>query len=61
MSESVEKLQSLLNVLDEYGRGFGFRFSCEKSKVMIVNKSEDERDATMRLGVDELQQVSINT
>ena len=32
-------------------------FSCEKSKVMIVNRSEDEREATWRLGVNELQQV----
>ena len=29
----------------------------KKSKVMIVNRSEDERDATWRLGVNELQQV----
>ena len=57
ISESAEELQSLLNVVDEYGRDFGVNFSCEKSKVMIVNRSEDERNATWRLGVKELHQV----
>ena len=46
MSESVKELQSLLDVIDEYGRDFGANSSCEKGKVMIVNRSEDERDAT---------------
>ena len=35
MSESAEELQSLLNVVDEYGSDFRVNFSCEKSKVMI--------------------------
>ena len=33
------------------------RFSSEKSKVMIVNRSEDESNATWRIGVNELNQV----
>ena len=32
-------------------------FSCEKCKVMIVNRSEDERNTTWRLGVNELQEI----
>ncbi|MPC55562.1 hypothetical protein E2C01_049504 [Portunus trituberculatus] len=43
MSESPDKFQSLLNAVDGYGRDFGVSFSSEKSKVMIVNRSEDER------------------
>ena len=35
-------------------------FSIEKNKIMIVNRSEDERDAIWRLGVNELQQVCEN-
>ena len=58
-SESTEELQNLLDVLDEYGRDFGVRFTSEKSKVMIVNRSEDKRDATWRLEVNELQQVCV--
>ena len=49
MSESAEELQSLLDVVDEYRRDFGGNLCCEKSKVMIVNRSKDERDATLRL------------
>ena len=49
MSESAEELKSLLDVVYEYGRDFGVNFSCEKSKIMIVNRSEDERDAIWRL------------
>ena len=45
MSESADELQSLLDVLDGYGKDFGVRFSSEKSKVMIVNRSEDENNA----------------
>ena len=44
-------------MVDEYGRDFGVNFSCEKSKVMIVNRLEDEGNATWRLGMNELQQV----
>ena len=54
MSVSAEELESLLDVLHEYGRDFGEKFSCEKNKVVIVNRSEDERDATWRLGVNEI-------
>ena len=49
MSESAEELQSLLDVIDEYRRDFGVKFSCEKNKVMTVNRSKYERDATWRL------------
>ena len=56
MSESAGELQRMLDVVSEYGRDFAVKFSREKSKVMIVNRSEDERDATWRLGEDELQQ-----
>ena len=58
MSESAEELQSLLDVVSEYGRDFGVKFSSEKSKVMIVNRSENERNATWKLEENELEQTS---
>ncbi|XP_063877492.1 uncharacterized protein LOC135109778 [Scylla paramamosain] len=57
MSESADELQSLLDVVDGYGKDFGVRFSSEKSKVMIVNRSEDESNVVWRLGENELRQV----
>ena len=54
MSESTDELQNLLDVVDGYGKDFGVRFSYEKSKIMIVNRSEDERNAVWRIGVNEL-------
>lgn len=59
MSESADEQQSLLDVVDGYGRDFGVRFSSEKSKVMIVNKSEDECNAVWRLGENELKQAQV--
>ena len=56
MSESADELQRLLDVVDGYGRDFGVRFSSEKSKVMIVNRSEGECNAVWRLGENELKQ-----
>ncbi|MPC72494.1 hypothetical protein E2C01_066803 [Portunus trituberculatus] len=56
MSESAEELQSLLDVVVGYGRDCGARFSSEKSKVMIVNRSEDECNAVWRLEENELKQ-----
>ena len=58
MSESAEEFQSILDVVDGYGKDFGVRFSSEKSKVMIVNGSEDERNATWKLGETELEQTN---
>ena len=56
MGDTAEELQNVLDVVDEYGRDFGVRFSSEKSKVLIVNRSEDERDVSWKLGENELQQ-----
>ena len=56
MSESAEELQSLFDIVGGYGRDFGVEFSSEKSKVMIVNGPEDERDSVWRLGENEVQQ-----
>ena len=56
MSECADELQSLLDVVGQYGRDFGVRFSSEKSKVMIVNRSQDEENITWRLGENELEQ-----
>ncbi|KAG0713413.1 hypothetical protein GWK47_016279 [Chionoecetes opilio] len=58
MSESAKELQSLLDVVNEYGRNFGVKFSSEKSKVIIVNITEDDRNATWRQGENELEQTS---
>ena len=56
MSESADELQDILDILSEYGTDFGVRFSAEKSKVMIVNRTEDERGCTWRLGDREIEQ-----
>ena len=56
MSECADELQSLLDVVGQYGRDFGVRFSSEKSKVIIVNRSQDEENITWRLGENELEQ-----
>ena len=56
MSESVYELQSLFDVVvDWYSRDFNVRFSSDKSKVMIADKSENERNLVWRLGENELQ------
>lgn len=39
-----------------YGRDFKVRFSSEKNKIMIVNRAEDERNATWGLEGKELGQ-----
>ena len=44
MSETAEELQSLQDAVSGYWRDFGVRFSSDKSQIMIVNRSEDERD-----------------
>ncbi|MPC33930.1 hypothetical protein E2C01_027299 [Portunus trituberculatus] len=56
MSESAVELQSMLDVVDGYERDFGVRFSSEKSKVMIVNRTEDESNTVWRIGENELNQ-----
>ena len=45
MSESVDQLQSLLDVMIDHGRDSELQFSSEKSKVMIVKRSEDKSNA----------------
>ena len=57
MSESVDELKSLLDVVDGYGKDFGVKFSSEKSRVMIVNRSEDESNAVWRIEENEPNQV----
>ena len=59
MSESAEELHSLLDVVGEYGKDFEVKFSSEKSKVMI-NKSDEERNATWKLDGKDLQQACEN-
>ncbi|MPC41059.1 hypothetical protein E2C01_034640 [Portunus trituberculatus] len=54
MNDSADELQSLLDVVDGYGRNFGVWFSSEKSEVMIVNRSEDESNAVKRTGENEM-------
>ena len=56
MSESAVELQRMLEVVDGYGRDFRARFSSEKSKVMIVNRSEDESNAVWKIGENEINQ-----
>ena len=52
MSKSAKELQSLLDVVDSDGRDFGVRFSTEKSKVMIMNRSEDDMNCSMEIRRD---------
>ena len=56
MSETAEELQSLLDVVSGSGMDFGVKFSSEKSKVTIIDRSEDERDTVWRLGENKLEQ-----
>ena len=57
LSESAEEFQKILDVVGEYEKDFGVKFSGEKSKVMIVNRSEKDSDIAWRLGGRELQEV----
>lgn len=56
MSKSAEELQELLDVVNEYGRDFGVKFSHNKSQVMVLNCAEGERLRTWRIGDTELEQ-----
>ena len=56
MNESAEELQSVLEVIGGYGRDLGVSFSSEKSKIMVVNRSENEGNITWMLDEKELQQ-----
>ncbi|MPC77644.1 hypothetical protein E2C01_072103 [Portunus trituberculatus] len=56
MTESTVELQRMLDVVDGYGRDFGVRFNSEKSKVMIVNRSEDESNAVWKIRENEMNQ-----
>ena len=53
----ADELQSLLDVVNGYGKDFGVRVRREESKVMMVNRSEDESNAVWRVGENELNQV----
>ena len=53
MSETAEELKILLDVIKGYWRDF---FRRDKSKIMIVNRSVDERDTVWSLGENELEQ-----
>ncbi|MPC25362.1 hypothetical protein E2C01_018471 [Portunus trituberculatus] len=56
MTELADNLLSLLDVIDWYGRDFGMRFISEKSKIMVVNRSDDEKNLVQRLRENEVQQ-----
>ena len=56
MNESAEELQNVLDLIGGYGIDFGVSFSSEKSKIMIVNRSENECNTTWMLDEKELQQ-----
>ena len=58
MSESAEEFQRILDVVDEYGRDFGVKFSSEKSQVMIVNRVDNEGNVRWKLGEDELKETN---
>ena len=49
-SETSEELQEMLNVVSEYGKDFQVRFSEDKSKVMIMNEEETDKDKVWELG-----------
>ena len=58
MSESAEELQELLDVVSEYGNDFGVNFSSEKSQVMVVNGTDEERNRLWMIGNSELKQAN---
>ena len=56
ISESGEELQDMLDVVNEYGKDFGMNFSDDKSKVMIVNGTEEDKDKTWYVGARIIKQ-----
>ena len=56
MSECGNELQAMLNVVTVYGREFGVRFSKDKSKVLIVNRGDEETERNWVLGDFEVEQ-----
>ena len=44
MNECGNELQAMLNVVNVYGKGFGVRFSKDESKVLIVNRGDEETE-----------------
>ncbi len=50
LSESEESLQTMLNVVTEYGTDLNVKFSSEKSQVLVINDEEMDRNRTWTLG-----------
>ena len=50
MSEDMNELQGMLDVVSGYGRDFGMTFSGDKSEVLIVNPGEVDEDRVWMLG-----------
>lgn len=44
-------------MVNEYEKHFGVKVNSQKSKVIIMNGSEDEKDVTWRLGETKLGQI----
>ena len=50
MNDSGEELQLMLNAVNEYGDEFCVKFSEAKSKVVVINGLEEERDREWNIG-----------
>ena len=50
VSECGDELQAMLHVVNVYGRKLGVRFSKDKSKVLVVNRSDEEIERNWVLG-----------
>ena len=48
--ESAEELQEALDVINEYGMDFDLKFSSEKCKIMVVNKTDRDCNVVWKLG-----------
>ncbi|KAF2356319.1 Reverse transcriptase domain [Trinorchestia longiramus] len=50
VSESEQELQMMLEIVDGYSRDFKIKFGGDKSKVMVINGDETDRDGEWNIG-----------
>ena len=58
MSEDANELQQMLDVVTLYGRDFDVKFGMDKSKVLIINKGEDDAERVWTLGGNTMSQTT---
>ncbi|KAF2348054.1 Reverse transcriptase domain [Trinorchestia longiramus] len=50
VSKSEQELQMMLEIVDGYSRDFKVKFEGDKSKVMVINGDETDRDREWNIG-----------